>query len=303
MSTVFRGKAKELPLAGAVPASAPETSAPRQPVTLKSLHKMTQRGERFACLTCYDATTAKWLEAAGVPVLLVGDTAAEVILGLPGTIHAPLEFLLLITAAVKRGAPKSFVMGDMPFMSYQADEAEAIRNAGRFMTDGLADAVKLEVDASYAPLVEKLARAGVPVVAHIGSHPQQAKLQGGYVAAGRTAEAAYSLLSDARQLEAAGAAMLLIEATPAEVAGRIVDAAKIPVIGCGAGPACHGQVVVLQDLLGLTHWQPSFAQPLAHLGESLIEAAQVWIDKVRRADLGEHPYKMSEAELARFRTG
>ena len=149
--------------------------APPAPVTLRTLRRMTAKGEKFACLTCYDATTARWLQRAGVPVLLVGDTAAEMILGLPGTIHAPLDFLLLLTAAVKRGAPNTFVMGDMPFMSYQADEAEGIRNAGRFLTEGRADAVKLEVDGTYTGLVERMARAGIPVVAHIGCRPQLVK--------------------------------------------------------------------------------------------------------------------------------
>ena len=146
-------------------AGPPRGSPPRRPVSLRTIAKSIRRGEKFACLTCYDATTARWLERAGVPVLLVGDTAAEMILGLPGTIHAPLELLIMLTAAVKRGAPNTLVMADMPFMSYQADEAEGLRNAGRFMTEGRADVVKLEVDRSFAGLVEKMARAGVPVVA------------------------------------------------------------------------------------------------------------------------------------------
>ena len=151
----------------------------------------------FACLTCYDATTARWLERAGVPVLLVGDTAAEMILGFPNTLHAPLDFLILLTAAVKRGAPRTLVMADMPFMSYQVSDSEGVRNAGRFMTEGMCDAVKLEVDASFAPLVQLMTRAGVPVVAHIGSRPQHAKQIGGYIAAGKTAESALKILDDA----------------------------------------------------------------------------------------------------------
>jgi 3-methyl-2-oxobutanoate hydroxymethyltransferase len=269
---------------------------PRKPVTLRTIHSYMKQREPFACLTCYDATTARWLERAGVPVLLVGDTAAEMILGLPGTIHCPLEFLLTITAAVKRGAPNSFVMGDMPFMSYQADDAEGVRNAGRFMTDGMVDAVKMEVDRSFAPLIERIARAGVPVVAHIGSRPQQQKLKGGYGSSGRTAAEARELVADAVSMEAAGATMLLLEAMPNEVAQRIVEKTSIPVIGCGAGTACHGQIVVLQDLFGLTDWQPSFAQPIAAMGQAIIEHAERWIDKVRRSDLGEHPYRMKAGE-------
>lgn len=268
--------------------------ASRKPVTLKTLHGFVKRGEPFACLTCYDATTARWLERAGVPVLLVGDTAAEMVLGMSSTIHCPLDFLITITAAVKRGAPNTFVMGDMPFMSYQVQDAEGIRHAGRFMTEGHADAVKLEVDRSFAPLIEKIARAGVPVVAHVGSRPQQAKLKGGYGSSGRTVAEAKELVADAVAMEAAGATMLLLEAMPNEVAGRIVEKTSIPVIGCGAGTACHGQIVVLQDLFGLTDWQPSFAQPIASMGQAIIQHAERWIEKVERSDLGEHPYHMKD---------
>ena len=269
-------------------------------LTLRDLGRMAKSGAKFSCLTCYDATTARWLERSGVEVLLVGDTAAEMILGYSSTINAPLDFMVTITAAVKRGAPSRIVMADMPFMSYQADDAEAIRNAGRFMTEGNADCVKLELDRSFAPLVEKLARAGIPVVAHIGSRPQQAKMKGGYTSAGRSAESALRILHDAAALEAAGASMLLIEACPAEVAELVVERATVPVIGCGAGTACHGQVVVLNDLLGLTHWQPAFARPLAAVGVEIERAARVWRDRVRDGDLGEHPYTIAPDELARL---
>ena len=271
-----------------------------KPVTLRTLRERVKTGQKFACLTCYDATTAGWLWRAGVSVLLVGDTAAEMILGYPSTIHAPLEFMITITAAVKRGAPDAHVMADMPFMSYQADDAEAVRNAGRFLTDGAADSVKLEVDRSYVRLIEKLARAGVPVVAHVGSRPQLHKRRGGYGSSGRTAGEARAIVADAVACEEAGAAMLLIEAVPEAVAERIVEKTSVPVIGCGAGPACHGQVVVLHDILGLTEWQPSFATPIAHLGEQITAAAGDWVVRVRESRLGEHPYKMAQGESEQF---
>jgi 3-methyl-2-oxobutanoate hydroxymethyltransferase len=214
------------------------------------------------------------------------------VLGLPGTIHAPLDFLLLLTAAVKRGAPNTFVMGDMPFLSYQCDEAEGIRNAGRFLTEGTADAVKLEVDGTFTGLVSQMTRAGIPVCAHIGSRPQLAKQQGGYRAAGRTQADAARIVEDAVRLEDAGACMLLIEATPAEVAERIVERASVPVIGCGAGPACHGQIVVTHDILGLTDWQPAFARPVSDIGSAVQAGAIRWKSKVAVAELGEHPYHM-----------
>ncbi len=269
-------------------------------ITLRDLFRTAKAGGRFSCLTCYDATTARWLEKAGVEVLLVGDTAAEMILGHTSTVHAPLDFMVMITAAVKRGAPSRVVMADMPFMSYQADDAEALRNAGRFMTEGNADCVKIEADRTFAPLVEKMARAGIPVVAHVGSRPQQAKMKGGYVSTGRSAETALRVLHDAAALEAAGASMILVEACPAEVTQMVVERATVPVIGCGAGPACHGQVVVLNDLLGLTHWQPAFAKPLAAVGTEIERAAKLWRERVRDGELGEHPYTIAPDELARL---
>jgi 3-methyl-2-oxobutanoate hydroxymethyltransferase len=258
-----------------------------------------REGQRLACLTCYDATTARWLDRAGVEVLLVGDSAAEVILGLPGTIHAPMDFMVALTAAVKRGAPGRVVMADMPFMSYQASEDDALRNAARFMTEGMADCVKVEVDRSWAPLVSRMARAGIPVVAHIGCRPQQSKMHGGTFAVGKTAEQAIQVIHDAAALEAAGATMLLLEACPSEVAAKVVERATIPVIGIGAGNACHGQVLVLQDLLGMSAWQPAFAKPAAQLGEATREAAVAWCERVRQGRI-ESAFRMADGEGARL---
>ncbi|MSR70314.1 MAG: 3-methyl-2-oxobutanoate hydroxymethyltransferase [Phycisphaerales bacterium] len=277
-----------------------DTTKRAAPVTLRTLLKMVRGGEKFACLTCYDATTARWLQEAGMHMLLVGDTAGEVILGFPNTIHTPLEFLIALTAGVKRGAPATLVMADMPFMSYQADDAQAIRNAGRFLTEGLADLVKLEVDRSFAPLVAKMSRAGIPVVAHIGSRPQHAKMHGGYYAAGKSAVTAIELLDDARAMAEAGATLLLVEAAPAEVTAQIVRESTLPVIGCGAGSACHGQVVVLQDLLGMSAWQPAFALPTVQIGRQIADAAQHWMNLVASGNLGEHSYVMNNSERAAF---
>ena len=285
------------------PANAPAWAGPDPtvaPVTIRSLQRAMRERKTFAALTCYDATTARWLERAGVPVLLVGDTAAEVVLGFPNTLHAPLDFLIALTAAVRRGAPRALVMADMPFMSYQASDAEGVRNAGRFMTEGMADCVKLEVDASFAPLVRQMSRAGIPVVAHIGSRPQHAKQVGGYAAAGKTAVEAARILDDASALLDAGATMLLVEATPVEVTEEIVSRSKVPVIGCGAGPSCHGQVVVLHDLLGLTERQPPFALPIVHLGKTIAEMADQWKSRVSGGQLGEHPYALSDDQRAEF---
>jgi 3-methyl-2-oxobutanoate hydroxymethyltransferase len=260
-------------------------------VTLRTLRHRAADGVKFAMLTCYDATTARWLYRGGVDVLLVGDTAGSMMLGFDDTIHAPLDYMLTITAAVKRGAPEAFVMGDMPFMSYHADEAEAVRNAGRFMTEGRADAVKLEVDGRFVGLVEKLDRAGIPVVAHIGWRPQRTARTGVPIVAGRTPRKIDEMVTLAKALVDAGATMLLIEQSTAEAARAVIEAVNppdtpgklpgVPVIGCGAGPDCHGHVIVLHDWLGLTEWQPSFAPPAGDGGGQLQKLAARWADLVK----------------------
>lgn len=269
-------------------------------VTLRTLRKWSNKNQKWACLTCYDATTAKWMAQAGLPTMLVGDTAAEMILGYDSTIHAPLDFLITITAAVKRGAPQVYVMGDMPFLSYQVDEPSAIRNAGRFFTEGCADAVKLEVDGRWVERFAAICNAGIAAVAHLGSRPQQTKQTGGYASAGRTANEAKTIVDDAISMEQAGASMLLLEAVPEEVSQAVVNATSIPVIGCGAGSVCHGQVVVMQDLAGMTNWQPSFATPTAAIGNSFCNITSDWMERVYNGELGEHPYSMKQGELAKF---
>ena len=262
--------------------------------TLRDVRQWTRSGRKFAMLTCYDATTARWLYRGGVRTMLAGDSAGQVILGHDSTIHAPLDFMITITAAVKRGAPGALVVGDMPFMSYHADDAEAVRNAGRFMTEAKADAVKLEVDHAFADTVEKIARASIPVVAHIGWRPQRMAQTGTAVVAGRTEEKIRQLVDLAQIMEQRGASMLLIEASTAEAAQRIVENVKIPVIGCGAGPAPHGHVIILQDWLGLTDWQPSFAPPTTDGGRQLADHARKWVDLVESGQYLKDggPYKM-----------
>ena len=272
-----------------------------EPVTIRTIRDLTARGERFASLTCYDATTARWLQRAGVHILLVGDTAAEVVLGFQRTIDMPLDVLLALTAGVKRGAPRCMVMGDMPFMSYQTDDAGAIRNAGRFLTEGMADLVKMEADESFAPLVQRMTRAGIPVCGHVGSKPQHAGLTGGYTAAGRTVDELDQIVKDAVALERAGAVMLLVEAVPDEVTRRILGATKAPLIGIGAGVECHGQVLVLQDLLGMTDTPPRFAESTAELGPVIQRAGAEWVTRVRTGRIGGQRYSMKRGEAEKLR--
>lgn len=261
---------------------------------------MAQAGEPFACLTCYDATMARLLDRAGVHVLLVGDTAAEVVLGFDRTIHMPLDLAVALTAAVKRGARGAVVMADMPFLSYHTGEDEAVRNAGRFMTEGLADVVKVEADATAAGVVSRMAAAGIPVCAHVGSRPQRASLTGGYAAAGRSSEEARSIIEDAVALEKAGAIMLLAEAVPDEVTRGILRLTRVPLIGIGAGTACHGQVLVIQDLLGMSDDPPRFAEPVAALGASIISAGREWVSRVSQRRIGGERYRMREGEADRL---
>ena len=263
-----------------------------RPVTLRTLRRMAQRSEPFACLTCYDATTSRWLERAGVHLLLVGDTAAEVVLGFDSTIHMPLDFAVTLTAGVKRGAPNTVVMGDMPFMSYQAGEDEAVRNAGRFLTEGRADVIKLEADASFEGLVAKMARAGVPVCGHVGAKPQRAALTAGYASAGRTRDAAAGVVEDAVALERGGAVLLLVEAVPPEVTQEIMAKTRVPLIGIGAGPAPHGQILVLHDLLGMTQWQPGFAAPLGSVGVEVENIARSYVERVSARAVTDHRFEM-----------
>lgn len=274
--------------------------AARKPVTLRTLRAMAARGEPFACLTAYDATMARLLERAGVPVLLVGDSAAQVVLGHKRTIDMPLDISIAMTAAVKRGAPNTLVMADMPFPSYHVGEDDAVRNAARYLQEGLADVVKLEADASFAPLVARCTRAGIPICAHVGCRPQTVAVSGGYSAAGRTAEDAQRVVDDAVALAKAGAVLLLVEAATDEVTEAIVEQTDVPLIGIGAGTACHGQILVVQDLLGLTDDPPRFAEPVVDLGSAIVGAAEEWVRRVRDRDIGGSRYIMREGEAERF---
>lgn len=266
----------------------------QQPVTLKTLKRMAAKDEPFACLACYDATTARWLERAGVHVLLAGDSAAQVVLGHDRTVEMPLDFAIEITRAIKRGAPNTVIMGDMPFMTAYRTTDEAMRTAARFMVEGGADIVKIEMDGTLAPLVDRLTRAGVPVCAHVGCRPQTSSVTGGPVAAGRTEDALAQVVEDAKTLQDAGAVLLLIEAVPPEVTRAVLDATDVPVIGIGAGTACHGQVLVVNDLIGLTDHPPRFADPVAQVGEAILGAGREWVRRVRERSIGGHEYSMRD---------
>ncbi len=269
-------------------------------ITLRTLQKAKKEKKPFAGLTCYDATTARWLESSGIPLLLVGDTAAEVMLGFTSTIHAPFKYMLEITAAVRRGAPNTFLMADMPFNTWQGSFKQALKKSSKFLTDGYADAIKFEVEEKDTKRMSKLIHAGIPVVAHLGSRPQQVQIKGGYKSAGKTLKEANQLVESALKFEDIGAIMILLEAIPAEVAERITQSVSIPVIGVGAGPYCDGQIIVLHDLLGLSSHAPSFAPVRASMGDQIHSAAQEWEKIVKIRNLGNHPYHLSNEDLDKF---
>lgn len=280
-----------------------ESRAIRPKVTISCLRKRKRAGSKFTVLTCYDYTTAAMQEEAGIDALLVGDTAGEVILGHATTIPTKLDFLLTITEAVRRGAPSAFLIGDMPFLTYQVSIEDAIRNAGRFVSEAGCDSVKLEVDYRHLDVVAALSRAGIPVMAHLGMRPQSVKQEGGYRAKGRDSASALQLLEDARRFEEAGATSLLLEAVTCEVAERIVDRTELPVIGIASGPSCDGQVVVLHDLLGLGGGHPpSCVKQYADLRSRMIEHFAAYAHEVMTGAFPgpEHCLQMRDGELARL---
>jgi 3-methyl-2-oxobutanoate hydroxymethyltransferase len=253
-------------------------------------------------LTCYDFTTAKLMQQAGVPVLLVGDSAGNVILGHDSTLPVPLDFMIQLTAAVRRGAPLALVIGDMPFGSYQASDEQGISNVFRMVKESGCDAVKLEVADGHAPMVRRIADAGVALIAHIGLRPQAVGLVGGYRFQGRTAEEAEAIVASALLMEQSGAAALLLEAVPAEVTDAVVSATTIPVIGCGAGPSCHSCVIVTQDGLGMSDRKPRFVPDLGNVAESARTAFARYVDLVTSGQYpaAEHLYEMPPGEREKF---
>jgi len=273
-------------------------------VTVTAVRAMKARGERVAMLTAYDTPTARLLDAAGVDVILVGDSLAMVALGYETTLPVTLEEMLHHTRAVARGAARALVVGDLPFLSYQVSREEALRSAGRMLKEGNAQAVKLEGGLEVAGTVAALLEAGIPVMGHIGLTPQAVHRMGGYKVQGRTAEAAARLLKDAVALERAGAFSLVLEGLPWQVAGAVTEAVGIPTIGIGAGPRCDGQVLVTNDLLGLfDEFTPKFVKRYANLRETLLQAFGQFREEVRAGAFPgpEHSFSLEAGETERLR--
>ena len=254
-------------------------------VTITQILDMARRGERIAVLTAYDYPSAKLVDAAGVPIILVGDSLGNVVLGYEGTIPVTMDEMIHHIAAVVRGSSKALIVGDMPFMSYQALDSEAIRNAGRFLKEAGCQAVKLEGGRIVAPLVRKLVGYGIPVMGHIGLTPQSVNQLGGYRVQGRTSETARELIDDAIAVEEAGAFSIVLELVPAQVAAAISERLGIPTIGIGAGPHCDGQVQVFHDLLGIDpDFHPRHSRRYAELGEAIQSAVRSYVADVQAAN-------------------
>ena len=264
------------------------------PIRVPDLKEKKARGEKIAVLTAYDATMARLLDAAGVDVLLVGDSVGMVVLGYDNTLPVTLQDMLHHTRAVARGAARALVVADMPFLSYQVSAEEAVRNAGRLLQEGGAAAVKLEGGRPVLDAVRRMVDVGIPVMGHLGLQPQSLHRVGGYVKQATRPQDADALVADAIALQDAGEFALVIESIPEDVARAATAAVDIPTIGIGAGPHCDGQVLVSYDMLGLfDKFVPSFVKQYAHLATSIDQATRSYVEDVRA---GRYPQSLSKVD-------
>ena len=272
-------------------------------ITISELVAAKQQNRKIAAISCYDYTTAKLISETGVQMILAGDSAAQSMLGFDTTLPATMDFMVTITAAVRRGAPNVFLVADMPFLSYQLGITEAIKNAGRFVSQAGAQMVKIEATSSYLDVIKAISNAGIAVMAHIGIRPQSISKIGRFKAEATTAEMAAELISLADQMVNSGASALLIEGTAAEVAEIITKRHEVPVISCGSGPNCDGQILIAPDILGLTQGPcPKFAKSYDNLAERTIAAFNAYANEVengRFPDNG-HSYHMKSGEFERL---
>ena len=262
--------------------------------------EMKKKGEKITYLTAYDFPMASFCEKAGIDMILVGDSAAMVVHGLPGTVPMTMDQMIQHSQIVRRGAPNTFIIGDMPFLSYQVSREGAIENAGRFFKEASMDAIKLEGGRRVLKQIEGIIEGGMSVMGHIGLTPQSSGQLGGFKAQGRTADAAMELIKDALAIEKTGAFALLLEAIPPEVGKIITDMLKIPVLGIGAGMYTDGQVLIIGDMLGYFEaFTPKFVKKYANLAEVIDKAFREYIDDVRTGKFPEekHCYRMVEGEL------
>lgn len=263
-------------------------------VTTTTLRKMKREGKKIAMLTAYDFLSAQILDEAGIDIILVGDSVGMVVAGYENTLPVTMDNMIYHTEIVARAARRAMVIGDMPFMSYQVNPEEALRNAARFLTEGRAKAIKLEGGRAMAPTIKKIIRAGIPVMGHIGLTPQSVYKFGGFRLQGRQPEDAQRILDAARSVADAGVFALILEKIPSELAEQVTATLDIPTIGIGAGPHCDGQVLIQQDMLGLfDRFRPRFVKRYAEIGQTMRQAFEAYIQDVRegRFPADEHSYE------------
>ncbi len=272
--------------------------------SILDFQEMKKEGEKVTWLTAYDYPTAQFEERAGIDMILVGDSLGNCVYGYSGgTVPVTMEQCIVHTEAVRRGAPNTFVMGDMPFLSYQTTPDDAVRNAGRFYKEAGVDAIKLEGGRRVSKVIRAIVDSGMVVCGHIGLTPQSSGQFGGYKAQGRTAESAYELIKDARAVQEAGASFLLLEAITPEVGKFITENLEIPVYGIGAGPYCDGQLLIVSDILGIWEaFQPKFVKRYANMAEDSVRAMRDYVGEVREGKFPteEHWYKMIEGEAGKL---
>jgi len=276
----------------------------RKKITPVDIQAMKNEGKRITMLTAYDYPMALLEDRAGIEIILVGDSVGMTVLGYENTIPVTMDEMIHHTKAVSRGAKYALILGDMPFMSYNASEREAIINAGRFMKEGGADAVKLEGGASVKETVKALVKAGIPVMGHIGLTPQTISMLGGFKVQGKDAQAAQKIIDDALLLEDAGAFSVLLEAVPGPIAKRVTERLKVPTIGIGAGVHCDGQVLVVHDMLGLfDRFTPKFAKRYVNLSEMILKAFDAYREEVLKGSFptDQHSFHIDERELSKVK--
>ena len=270
--------------------------------TVLDAQRFKDEGRRFAMLTVYDFLSARILDEAGIPILLVGDSLGMVMLGHPTTLPVTMEDMLVHAKAVSRGARQALLVGDMPFMSYQVSTEQAMANAGRFIQEAGMHAVKLEGGGPVIEITRRLTEIGIPVMGHLGLTPQSVHQMGGFKVQGKTEVQAARILADAKALEQAGAFSLVLEGMPSKLAAEVTKALHIPTIGIGAGPATDGQVLVYHDMLGLTTAKaPKFVKRYANLAEEIARAATAYADDVRTGKFPgpEHEYSTNGSAPAK----
>lgn len=268
--------------------------------TAVTFQEMKRNGEKISMLTCYDYSTAKLMEAAGINAVLVGDSLGNTMLGYPDTLSVTMEDIITFGGAVARGCSDTLVVLDMPFMSYQASVEQALMNAGRLMKEGRGGAVKLEGGASVCPQIKAMTEAGIPVMAHLGMTPQSINTMGGNKVQGKTLEAAEKLLEDAYAIQDAGSFAVVLECIPAPLAEFITKAIRIPTIGIGGGNGCDGQILVYQDMLGMfTDFVPKFVKQFGNIGEQMTNAFKDYDAQVKDASFPdeETSFKMKDPEI------